>query len=77
MNIYQQLTEAGCQISNHYSDLYVEVSEASRKIIRDYEFLSKVQVFRNNLDGRLWYDIPFAYEPYWEEKQAKIYASES
>ena len=66
-SIYQQIKETGVEISNHYSDLYVPQNKTTLPIIAAYRKEGHtVEVFRNNIDGKNWYDIPFAYEPYWE-----------
>lgn len=66
-NIYQELKDTGVMMHNHESDLYVPVTDATRAIIERYEFKDSVTTFRSTLIGGLWYDIPFAYLPYWEK----------
>ena len=68
--IYQRLLDAGCEISNHCSDLYTPVNATSCKIVEEYRKLSRncVTIFNSQEDGSLWYDIPFAYMPYWEKR---------
>jgi len=68
-NIYAEMMKAGVPIANHESDLYVPVTEESKKIITNYDFKSSVRQFKNNLDGKMWYDIPFAYIPWWTSRQ--------
>lgn len=74
MTLYQQLVEAGVEISNHYSDMYVKATPESTSIINkfrsDGNLFSSVR-FKNNIDGTMWYDIPFLYDPYWEEKSKR------
>lgn len=60
---------------NFESDLYIKKTPESTKLIAEYEFKSCVTTFRSDIDGCIWYDIPFAYAPYWEEvvrKSAQI-----
>jgi len=68
MSIYQRLKEAGIPISNHCSDLYCKVTRESTRILSQYEYNSMVRPFRNNNDGAIWYDIPFAFDPYWQQR---------
>jgi len=68
--IYQQMKAAGVEIDNHESDLYVPVNADTQKLITKYRFRSNVTTFVNQIDGKLWFDIPFAYTPFWEEKTA-------
>lgn len=57
-----------CERDHHYSDLYVKDSPEVRKILYRYKYFSNVTTFRDQTDKRraLWYDIPFAYLPYWQ-----------
>lgn len=55
------------EISNHESDLYLKKTEISSKLIEEYEFKASVREFYSNIDHQLWYDIPFAYDPFWEK----------
>jgi hypothetical protein len=68
MSIYTDMVEAGCEIDNHESDLYVKVSEESAAIVVDYLDDVDYSFFRSNIDGDMWYEFPFQYSPYWEEK---------
>lgn len=53
-------------IDHHESDLYILKTPESSAIIKAYEFSTMVEEFLSPLDNRIWYDVPFAYEPYWE-----------
>lgn len=69
--IYQQMVEAGAEIDNHKSDLYVKSTPKTREIIRGYEYLNSVTTFTSQIDGQLWMDIPFAFDPFWEEVRTR------
>jgi hypothetical protein len=69
-SIYQQMIEAEVPVSGYQSDLYVPVNDTTTEILSHYEFRTNVTTFRNNIDGKMWYDIPFASDPYWEKKVA-------
>lgn len=62
VSIHQKMLDLGVSIDNWCSDLYVPVTPETTAIIDQYEFKCNVQKFRNQIDGTLWYDIPFAYE---------------
>jgi hypothetical protein len=70
MDIFQEMQQAGVEIDNHESDLYVPVTDVTRAIVARFEFKQSVTTFQNQITGTLWYDIPFAYTPFWESKQA-------
>jgi hypothetical protein len=65
MQIYDEMVAAGVPVDHNESDLYAKVTPESREIVQRYEFKSIVRTFRNNADGKAWYDIPFAYLPWW------------
>jgi len=70
-NLYHELKEAGCEIDNHESDLYVKDTDKSRKIITKHGLKFDgwtVQGFRSQIDGERWFDIPFAFTPYWDKR---------
>jgi len=67
MTLYDKLKEAGCQMDNHESDLYVESTEVSQAIIK--EFGMKGKPFISRIDQAVWLDIPFQFQPYWDRKR--------
>jgi len=75
--LYERLEEAGIEIDHHYSDLYFKKTDESMKILIEYKKelleLSKnnvitYSIFTDQINKTLWIDVPFAYDPYWEEK---------
>ena len=68
MTIYEQLKAAGVEMDSHYSDLYVPVTPVTASIIKAYEFLCNVTLFTCNITKKRMYDIPFAFDPYWQQK---------
>ena len=73
IEIYDQAKESmpPNEIGNHCSDLYLLKTDVSDKLISRYEFRRNVKTFRSLIDGKIWYDIPFAYTPYWQELKIK------
>lgn len=49
------------QIGHWCSDLYVKVTPFSQNVISNYEYKNIVTVFRDQITGALWYEIPFCY----------------
>ena len=71
MSIYQEMKDLGVEIDHHESDLYVPVTDETRKIVNDYEFKGNVTTFVSLVEPNVvWYDIPFAYEPWWEARRS-------
>jgi hypothetical protein len=64
MSLYDELKSAGVELDNHESDLYAKVCPESTNIIHR---AGKVmpEVFISELDKMPWYDIPFAFDPWW------------
>lgn len=63
MDIYKEALEKmdSNDIDHWQSDLYLRKNSISEKIISEYEYKNQVQVFKDNIDHVLWYDIPFGY----------------
>ena len=49
---------------NHYSDLYLVATQEAITLMKQYG--KKGEAFRDQVTGKLTYDIPFAYRPYWD-----------
>ncbi len=64
--LWEQVKALGIEHDHHASDLYLPVTDQTRKLIDAYEFKSNVTTFKCRLDGKLWYDVPFAYLPAWK-----------
>lgn len=68
--LYEDLKAAGIPTDNHESDLYFPETAASLEILRRHE------VHRQNArrfvcvsdGGKPWIEVPFAYQPWWEER---------
>jgi hypothetical protein len=72
MTLYDELIAANIEgISNHESDLYVPVTpEVTAILDRHPTHKKNATTFVSNIDGKLTYDIPFAYGPFWSERQS-------
>ena len=66
--IYQQMLDLEVEIAHHATDLHVPVDDETTAVLMDYEFKSAVTTFVSQIDGKTWYDIPFAYLPGWGKK---------
>lgn len=62
--LYQALVAAGVPTDHHESDLYVKATPEAQQILREYGH-DRPKVFMSNTDTGPWYDLPFAYEPFW------------
>jgi hypothetical protein len=68
-DIYHELQAAGVPLDSHESDLYAKVTPASRAIVNRWRHARTVTIFTSQIDGARWFDIPFAYLPFWERVQ--------
>ena len=69
MTIYEQIRTAGIQFDNHESDLYVAITPESTEILNGYEHRENIEVFISQIDKKPWYDVPFAYDPWWAKRE--------
>ena len=67
-NIYEEAVKRmpENEIDHHYSDLYLKVTPISKKLVGQYEWRQNVTTFRSQISRERWYEIPFAFTPYWE-----------
>jgi len=69
--IKQQLLELGIkqeELGNYCSDLHVLKNSISESFVSGYEFKQNVTTFRSQIDGKIWYDIPFAYTEHYKNR---------
>jgi hypothetical protein len=71
--LWEKVKELGIEHSNHASDLYIPVTEHTRNLVLEYEFKKNVTTFVNQIDRKRWFDIPFAYGPFWENVAKKCH----
>ncbi len=72
MKIFQDAKALGIETDNHESDLYIPVTNETRKLVAQYEHKNSVTTFISQIDGTLWFDIPFAYDPWFADAEDKI-----
>lgn len=65
--LYEKCTELNIPTDSHESDLYIPVNDVTKSLIGEYEYKSNVKQFVSQIDGRLWFDIPFGYTPFWNK----------
>ena len=52
-------------IDHYCRDLYLLVNSASSLIVGALDNRALLSVFRSQIDGKLWYELPFCYIPGW------------
>mgnify|MGYP000856881618 CR=1 FL=1 len=68
ISIYEKAKELNIPMDRHESDLYLKATETAKKLVDEYEFKCNVKMFKSQIDSTLWFDIPFAYDPFWSKK---------
>ena len=53
------------EIGHWCSDLYLKMTPISSRLVAEYEFPRQIRWFQNQQDGTTWYEIPFAFDPFW------------
>ena len=77
MTIFEKVKKLGIVYDNHCSDLYIPVNDETKKLVHEYvEYKQCVTTFNCQTDGALWFNIAFAYDPWWHdaEKQVETWA---
>jgi len=55
-------------MDKHESDLYALKTPESEAIIKAWDYPHSVSTFISQIDGGVWYDIPFAFKPWWDAR---------
>lgn len=66
LSIFDMFKLLGVEIDHHEFDLYAKVTPVSEYIIDQYEYKGNVTRFHSGLDT--WFEIPFAFDPFWKDK---------
>ena len=66
MKLYDKLESMGVKMDHHESDLYVNASQEVENLIIEMGY--RIYPFLNKIDGETWFDIPFAYLPWWRKR---------
>jgi len=69
VSLYTDLIEAGIKVESHESDLYCPANSQTRELIKKHGL--KATYFTSKIDGCVWCDVPFQYDPFWESKMPK------
>ena len=71
MGLYKDVVALGIPHTNHYSDLYLPNTDQVRGLLKKHD--KRGSPFQNQVEGGTWLDVPFAYEPYWDEVSDKAH----
>jgi len=69
--MYPEIKKRKIEHDNHASDLYVPVTKETLQLVEQYAFKRNVTTFKDQTSGGRWFDIPFAFTPWWKDKGRK------
>lgn len=69
--LYDELVRAGVEMDSHESDLYVPFTDAVRALLKRYRFRQGCVPFTDPKTNTLWVTIPFAFKPFWANRQER------
>lgn len=64
--LYDELVKEGFTLDHHESDLYIKDSPLARELVEKHGL--KYTCFIDDIEHQRWLDVPFAYAPFWREK---------
>lgn len=67
-DLWAEVVRLGLDHDHHESDLYLRATREARELIRRYAWRRNVTIFAWR-DGFLWFDVPFAFMPWWDAKR--------
>lgn len=59
------------EIGNHESDLHFKDTPDTRRVVGNYQDAGGAaipQMFTSEIDGQPWFEVPFAYDPFWQRQ---------
>jgi hypothetical protein len=64
---YESIVRLGIEHHNNESDLYVPITEETTALLKECLIPeSSYSTFTSNIDGDRWYNVYFAYIPWWD-----------
>lgn len=65
------------EISHWVNDLQCKVTPQTTALVEDYAFAHLITQFKSPIDGEMWYEIPFAYKPWWDTEGKEVKENET
>lgn len=69
--LYSAVKRLGIEHDSHESDLYLPVTPQVQALLRLYKL--RATVFTHTTKHVAWYDVPFMYAPFWEQRQRRLH----
>lgn len=71
LSIFAMALKKGIPHDSHASDLYLKDCEETRALIKQYGKENVSQRFISAIDKESWWEIAFAYDPFWEKASSR------
>jgi hypothetical protein len=68
MTLFEEVVSLKIPYSNHCSDLYIPRTEQTIGLLKKHG-IGTAQTFKNQVEGGLWLDVAFQFDPAWECKK--------
>ncbi len=75
MSLYTELLGAGVPLDSHESDLYAKLTPDSVRIVEASGWRGVTKFTSHMEPAGVWYDLPFAFDPWWEARTGNGRAS--
>jgi hypothetical protein len=70
--LWSEVVRLGIPHASHETDPYIPVTDQTRELLKKFPLSDgNKTTFTNQVEGGLWFDIPFAYLPAWEAKRGR------
>lgn len=68
LTLYQKCLAHKIETDHYESTLYIEAGEIANRLVLEYanKFPSCINSFRCRVTGNRWWEIGFAYDPFWQ-----------
>jgi len=68
-SLFAECVERGIVMDHHESDLYIPVTIETTALCAQFGHVPTK--FVNRVVGGLWFDVPFAFTPWWDARVSK------
>jgi hypothetical protein len=75
LSLYETLKAAGIETDSHESDLYFPATIEALQLLEIWKrdnYPVTTNYFTNQTTGKIWIDIPFHFDPFWQSKKSGI-----
>jgi len=71
-SLFSKVKRLGIPYDHHETDLYIPVTRETRELLSGYKHKQNVTTFQSEVEGSMWFDIPFGYDLWWDDAETQI-----